>query len=182
MDDDHSQAFIISVIQNLLSRNIQVIIFSHEQGMIDSIWDTYYQQLPLRLRISDFVQEGPLIESGETLQQAIQRAQTLAQGNEDNRRLAIKVIRRSVELLIRELCRQTGSTPPPFNANASNMLPNFQSCPPVTPEQCNGMRQTITFSNPGPHTQVGWAVPTQPQITPHIDRLRQYARQLNVTP
>jgi hypothetical protein len=180
MDDDHSQAFVIEVIQQLIARNLQVIVFSHVQGLVDSIWDTYYDRAPRRLRISNFQKTGPEIENAETLQQAITRAQALSGGNEDNRRLALDVIRRSVELLIREVCRTTHFTPPPYDAAAKQMLPFLGSCPGTTPGQLQGLKATIDFSDPGPHTQVGWAVPTQPQIAPHINRIRQAAIQLGV--
>lgn len=176
MDDEHTQALIIDVIQELLNRNLQVIIFSHVQGLADQIWETYYNLQPLRLRISDYQQTGPVVEIAETLQQAISRAKMLAAGNEDNRRLAVKVTRRSVELLIRALCLQTGTQSPPSNAMAHTMLPSFRSCPGTNPQQAQGLQTTITFSNPAPHTQVGYAVPTQVQIRPHIDRIEQYAQ------
>jgi len=180
MDDDHSQAFVIEVIRQLIARNLQVIVFSHVQGLVDSIWETYYDRAPRSLRISNYQKTGPEIENAETLQQAITRAQALSGGNEDNRRLALDVIRRSVELLIREVCRTTHSTPPPYDATARQMLPFFGSCPGTIPGQLQGLRVTIEFSDPGPHTQVGWPVPTQPQITSHIDRIRQTARELGV--
>ncbi|HEX5397987.1 MAG TPA: hypothetical protein VFY06_02955 [Verrucomicrobiae bacterium] len=180
MDDDHCQALIHQVINDLLTRGLQLVICSHVQGVVDGVWDTYYARQPLRLRISDFLQAGPVIEEAENIQQAVRRSQELAAGNEDNRRLAIKVVRRCVELIIRAICRHTNSTAPPFNANASNMLPYFRSCPGTTATQAQGLNQTIVFSNPGPHTQTGWGVPVEANITPHIDRIRQIAQQLNV--
>ncbi|MCX5676095.1 MAG: AAA family ATPase [Planctomycetota bacterium] len=180
MDDDHCQALMVDVINSLLSRNLQVIVLSHEQGLVDGIWETYYHVQPLRLRISDFVQNGPVIEDAETLGRAIERAQTLARGNEDNRRLSVKVLRRCAELLIRGACKAAGSTSPPCSATAAQMLPFFQSCPSTISEQHQGLRATIGFSAPAPHTQPGWPVPVLQQIQPHLDRIRQTARQLNV--
>jgi DNA repair exonuclease SbcCD ATPase subunit len=180
MDDDHCQALICSVINDLLSnRNLQVIVFSHVQGMVDAIRDLYYNLQPIRLRISDFeVNQGPIIELDESLQQALIRARALARGNEENRRLAVKVVRRCVELLIRETCRSTNSTPPPDNATANNMVPYFRTCNGTTPQQAQGLQQTIHFSDPGPHTQVGWPVPIESQILPHIQRMEQVAQAL----
>ncbi len=180
MDDDHCQALIVDVVKALLDRGTQVIIFSHVQGLVDSIWETYYDRQPLRLRIEDFAKSGPRIGIAETLQKTIQKAGQMAAGNEDNRRLAVKVVRRAVELLIRDTCRHTYSPPLPHDANVANMLPFFQSCPGTTPQQSQGLRETARFANPGPHTQVGWPVPTTVQIMPHIDRLRETARQLGL--
>jgi hypothetical protein len=180
MDDDHCQALGVDVIRDLLARGMQVIICSHVQGLVDQIWDTYYATQPLRLRIYDFVANGPVIDNAETLQQVVGRARRLSNGNEDHRRLAVKVVRRSVELLIRAICKHTGAVPPPATATAGNMLPYMQSCPGVTVAQCQGLHATVQFSNPAPHTQVGWPVPTRQQIVPHIDRVRQTAQQLGV--
>ena len=180
MDDDHTQALIIEVLENLLDQELQVIVFSHAQGLIDDIWETYYDRNPLRLRISDYTQVGPVIEDAETLAQAIHRGVQLSGGNEDNRRLAIKVVRRSVELLIRSVCRRSNSTAPAHDAYGNGMLPYFQGCPGTTPAQSQGLKTTFDFSNPATHTQVGWSIPTVTQIQPHIDRIRQTANQLGV--
>ncbi|MCH8024129.1 MAG: hypothetical protein IIB43_05395 [Candidatus Marinimicrobia bacterium] len=180
MDDDHTQALIIEVLKNLLDQDLQVIVFSHVQGLIDDIWETYYDRNPLRLRISDYTKSGPVIEDAETLAQAIDRGKQLSKGNEDNRRLAIKVVRRSVELLIRSVCRHSNSTAPAHDAYGNGMLPYFQGCPGTTPAQSQGLKTTFDFSNPATHTQVGWSIPTVTQIQPHIDRIRQTANQLGV--
>jgi len=183
MDDDHTQALITEVLDELLNtRNFQMIICSHVQGLVDDMWDTYYHLQPLRLRISEFQQTGPVIEDAETLQQCIGRASQLVVGNDENRRLALKVTRRSVELLIRSVCRQTGSTPPPHDSNPTSMVPFFRNCPGTTPQQAQGLLTTINFTNPSAHTQVGWAVPTQQQIAPHIDRVKQIGGTLGILP
>lgn len=78
------------------------------------------------------------------------------------------------------VCKQTNSTPPSYNANASNMLPFFRDCPGTSVAQAQGISQTIVFSNPAPHTQIGWPVPVEANITPHIDRIRQTARLLGM--
>jgi len=180
MDDDHCQALIVKVIDSLLSRRHQLLVFSHVQGLVDTIWYTYYHHQPLRLRISDYQLTGPVVEEAETLQHAVNRAAQLARGNEDNRRLAIKVVRRCVELLIREVCRRKNSTPPPFNATASQMLPYFQNCQGTTAQQHQGLQATVKFADPASHTQTGWEVPIATNIQPHIDRLRTSAQQLGV--
>ena len=153
------------------------MICSHVQGVVDSIWNTR-PFLTSHFVLGFFYSgTGPVIEEAETLRQTVQRSRDLSAGNEENRRFAVKVVRRCIELLIRAVCRHTNSTPPPFRAtvNISNMLPFFRACPGALPAQAQGLHQTITFSNPGPHTQVGWAVPVEANITPHIDRIRQTA-------
>jgi len=180
MDDDHCQALIIDVLKKLFEEGKQIIVISHVAGLIDDIWETYYDKQPRRLRISDFQISGPTIEDAETLDSALKRAVSLSKGNEDNRRLSVKVVRRCVELLIRANCRKTGSQPPPDSSTAKAMIPYFQTCPGTNPTQTQELQATINFSNPGPHTQQGWTPPTQPQIKPHIDRLNQIARDLQL--
>lgn len=180
MDDDHCQSFVIDVIKGLLDRNLQVIIFSHVKSLIDDVCNTYFDRQLLRLRISHYQKSGPIIENAETLQQVIKRVENLAKGNEDHRRLALSELRRCVELLIRDVCRKTNSQSPPDDATANQMLPYFAKCPGVTPQQCQGIKQTINFSDPASHTEVGWSVPVISQISPHINRLREIARQMGV--
>ena len=182
MDDDHREALVIDVVNELLSiPNLQLIILSHVQGLMDSIWERYLHLQPLRLRISDFRREGPIIEEAETIQGCLNRARHLSQGNEDNRRLALGCLRRGVELMIRAVCRSTNSPSPPDDARARQMIPFFRSCTGTTAQQGNDLSNTIGFADPAPHTEVGWAVPTQPQILPHIDRVRTMAQRLAVS-
>jgi len=181
MDEDHTQTLILDVVNELLdTHGRQIIICSHVQGLVDAIWDTYLHVHPIRLRISDYQQSGPIVENAETLMGTINRAQSLTSGNEDNRRLATKTLRRCVELLVREICRQTASTPPPHDAMAKQMMPFFEQCPGTTPQQAQRLRATINFANPAPHAGVGWPVPTEQQLIPHIGGLRTMAQNLNI--
>lgn len=181
MDDDHRTALVIDVINELVSiQGIQLIVLSHVQGLADELWERYLHTSPLRLRILDFQQTGPIIDDAETLEGCIIGARRLARGNEDNRRLAVKTLRRAIELLIRATCRLSNSTSPPAESTARQMLPFFQLCPNTTAPQYQDLSSSITFSDPAPHTQTGWAVPTQQQILPHIDRVRSIAQTLNV--
>lgn len=66
MDDDHAQALVLDVIQELLTQELQLVITSHVQGLIDDIWENYQRLPPLRLRFFDFQQNGPVIEDAET--------------------------------------------------------------------------------------------------------------------
>jgi len=181
MDDDHCEALVVDVVNELLAiPNLQLIILSHVQGLADSIWERYLHLQPLRLRISGFRREGPIIEEAETIQGCLNRARHLSQGNEDNRRLALGCLRRGAELMIRAVCRSTNSPSPPDDARARQMIPFFRICLGTTAQQGNDLSNTIGFADPAPHTEVGWAVPTQPQILPHIDRVQTMAQRLAV--
>jgi DNA repair exonuclease SbcCD ATPase subunit len=173
MDDTHSESLVLNVVKELTeNKGLQLIVLSHSQKIIDEIRNEYYDKLPLRLRISDFTQNGPTITLAETLEETLKKAVQYSAGNEGNRRLSVAIVRRCTELLMRETCLHTSSPQPPPVAVASGMVSFFQSCPGVTPQQVQGLRTTINFCNPSPHTQQGWRPPTQPQIIPHIDRLR----------
>jgi DNA repair exonuclease SbcCD ATPase subunit len=176
MDDDHTQALIADVIQDLLDQDLQVVITSHVQGLTDDIWEIYNHLPPLRLRISDYQRTGPTIEDAETLGSAIGRAKALGRGNEDCRRLAVKTTRRCVELLIRACCLQAGQPGPPRSCMASKMMAFFMSCPAATPQQEQQLRRTVNYTNPAPHAQPGTPVPTEAQILPHIQRVENIGR------
>ncbi len=180
MDDDHCQAFISDVISRLLGQNIQLIVCSHEKDLISQIESLYRHESPINLRISEFQQSGPTFIDAESLTEIIAHATSYARGNEDNRRAAVGQIRRGVESLIRATCILSNSPEPSRSQNANEMLVFFQGCPNVTAAQYGSLRQTINFCNPAPHTQVGYNVPVETQITPHINRLRQLGRDLGI--
>lgn len=181
MDEDHCETLIIEIMKELIeTKQLQVIVLSHTKGLIDKMRETYYSRLPLSLMISEFNSNGPVVLSAETLSDILNHAKKYADGNEANRRLAVKIIRRAVESLIREVCLKNNSQSPSDTATASAMLPFFRSCSATTPVQAEGLQQTIAFCDPSPHTQVGWAPPPSTQIVPHIDRVRQYGKVLGL--
>jgi hypothetical protein len=47
----------------------------------------------------------------------------------------------------------------------------FQSITGTLPEEHARLRDTVRFCDPAHHTEVGYAVPVQSNIQPHIDRL-----------
>lgn len=180
MDVDHAEALITDLFDELLGDGIQLLVFSQVQGLVDRIYNLHYAEHPRRLRISDFGKEGPVVEDAETLQLAIERAKQLAQRNEDHRREAVLLVRRSIEMLTQELCRETNSTQPPADATVGNMLPYFERCPNSSPKQSSRLRDTKNFTDPAAHEDPNWQVPTESQIRPHIDRLETYAKTLSV--
>lgn len=98
-----------------------------------------------------------------------------AGGNDGNRQYAVNQLRVLIEEVVRELhLKQTG-TPTPTKldaANSSELLTLFQSIPGTAQSEHAGMRDTVRFCDPAHHTQVGYSVPLQTNIQPHIDRMK----------
>lgn len=180
MDDDHYAALKIDVVADLLDRHLQLIVLSHEKKLIDSLLDIYYERSPRGLRISGFTQNGPTIRDLETLGESLKRAQRLAMGNDEDRRHALLALRRSIEILTRELCQARGSAAPPSQATAGQMLPYFEVCQGTTIRQQQGLKDSLAFSDPGLHTDPGWAVPKVTLIIPHVNRVKTMAAQLGL--
>jgi hypothetical protein len=104
---------------------------------------------------------------------------SLADGNEDNRKLAVQKLRPAIERIVRDLHLKEVGAPLDAaysKATAAELLTAFQKIPNTTPQEHQGLRDTVTFADPSHHTEEGWQVPTKPQILPHVDRLRQLAR------
>lgn len=178
MDDDHCQALLSDVVEELLdTENVQVIVCSHLQGLVDHLRYLYRDQDPIQMRISDFKKTGPVIQEAETVKSCIKQVKNLKQGNEDNRRLAMQILRRAVELLIRRTCEVNECNTPSHSATFGDMLPYFRNCPQTKQSHADKLKKTVDFVNPASHTQVGWSVPKESQITPHVNRIRQYAQQ-----
>lgn len=90
MDVDHCEALVTKVFGELLDEEVQLLLCSQIQGLIDRVYNLYYHShKPLRLRISDFERDGPVIQAAESLQSVIYRAKQLAKGNDEHRRDAV---------------------------------------------------------------------------------------------
>jgi len=176
MDDDHVESLCRNVIDRLLNeRNVQLVVSSHMRELTDKINDIYYHRLPLYQRFSDIQRSGPAITDNETIEDCLDRAKSFAGGNEDSRRLAVDIIRRATEKLIRAVCRRKQQEMPPVDATAKQMLPNFQRCPDVKMKYVNTLRDTIEFSNPAHHEDPQWSVPKKSAIQSHISTLSSYS-------
>lgn len=178
MDDDHCQALMDGVVEELLEEESrQLIICSHLQELIDELRYLHRDRDPRQLRITDLRKEGPVIELAETVKSCIEEVKRLQGKNEDHRRLAMQVLRRAVELLVRRTCEEYGDSRPPRDATfGKDLEPHFRSCPKTTQAHADRLKDTVDFLNPASHTQRGWGVPTKSQISPHLDRVRTYAK------
>jgi hypothetical protein len=97
-----------------------------------------------------------------------------SRGNEQNRKYCVDRIRVLIEHFVRELHLKQMGAPAPAQydrVSAKDLLPLFQVINGTTPQEHVGLRDTVRFCDPAHHTQVGYAVPVQSNIQPHIDRL-----------
>ena len=180
MDDPHCQAFVATVMEQLLIAGVQLFVLTHANQLVESIRQTHAHRFPRKLRISDLVKAGPTVEDEESIKTCLELGKAYSGGNEDFRRSSLVAIRRSVEHIVRGVCKSTGSPPPPAGCMAVDMLPYFTPCVGTTPQQHSGLRATIKFANPSTHAAPGWTVPTQPQLIPHLDRLAGLAKKFNL--
>jgi hypothetical protein len=180
MDDEHSESFIQHVIGRLLDEHeLQVIVLSHLQGITDRLRELNYHRRFLAYRIDQFERSGPSISTYDPLDRELRQIRSLADGNEDNRKLAVDKLRPAIERIVRELhLKETGRPVDDSlaRATASQLLNIFRQIPNTTPQEHQGFQDTVRFADPAHHTEQGWQVPTKPQILPHIDRLRNLAR------
>jgi len=181
MDEDHCESFIINVIPRLLdTHSRQLLVFSHLQFITDRIRETNCARKLLYYRIEDYQQTGPVVRPHVPLKREFTELRQLARGNEQHRELAVDRLRVVTERLIRELhLLKTGSPLGPEYSDAAGprLLKVFRGLPGTTPQEDRGLQDTVRFSDPAHHTEVGWQTPTQQQIEPHIQRLQQIANQ-----
>jgi hypothetical protein len=94
-------------------------------------------------------------------------------------------IRVLTEHFIRELHLSVMGVPAPSpqydRATARDLLPLFQAITGTTPAELSGLRDTVQFSDPAHHTEVGYAVPIRANIQPHIDRIENLMRKYGLT-
>jgi hypothetical protein len=181
MDEDHCESFIINVMPRLLdTHRRQVFLFSHLQSITDRVRETNSARKLLYYRIEDYRQTGPVVRPHVPLKREFKDLRQLACGNEQHRELAVDRLRVVTERLIRELYLVETGTPlgPEYSdATAPRLLKVFRGLPGTTPAEHQRLQDTVRFSDPAHHTEVGWQPPTTQQIEPHIQRLQQIAKQ-----
>ena len=117
---------------------------------------------------------GPTVTEQIALQMLLAEIKGAARGNEQNREYCVDRIRVLIEHFVRELHLSLMGVPAPSQydrATAAQLLPLFQTIAGTTPQEHVGLRDTVRFCDPAHHTQVGYSVPVQSNIQPHIDRL-----------
>jgi energy-coupling factor transporter ATP-binding protein EcfA2 len=175
MDDDHTEAFISDIVPHLLDNHgKQVIVLSHVKRITERLRELNGARQTKLYHFESYERAGPTITEQIALQMLLAEIKGAARGNEQNRKYCVDRIRVLIEHFVRELHLSVVSVPAPSRydrATAAQLLPLFQTIPGTTQQEHVGLRDTIGFCDPAHHTQVGYSVPVQSNIQPHIDRL-----------
>jgi hypothetical protein len=175
MDDDHTEAFLGSLIPYLLdSHKKQVILLSHVRRFIERARELYGARSVRLYHLESYGRAGPSLVEQVKLAQMLSEIKGLSGGNEANRELAVDRLRVLVEQTIRSLhMKSVGTAAPPKydRATPKELLELFRTLEVTTPDEHARLRDTVQFADPAHHTEVGYTVPLQNNIQPHIDRL-----------
>jgi wobble nucleotide-excising tRNase len=175
MDDDHTEAFISDIVPHLLDGcGKQVIVLSHVKRIAERLRDLNTTRPTKLYHYESYDRAGPSITEQVALKMLVAEIKGASRGNEQNRKYSVDRIRVLVEHFVRELYLNVNGAPVPpkyDQATAKDLLPVFQTITGATPQEHAGLRDTVKFCDPAHHTEVGYAVPIQSNIQPHIDRL-----------
>lgn len=175
MDDDHTEAFISDIVPHLLdAHGKQVIVLSHVKRITERLRELNGARRVRVYHYETYERNGPTITEQIPLQMLLAEIKGVSRGNEQNRKYCVDRIRVLIEHFIRELHLNVKGAPLPSKydrASAKELLPVFQAIIGTTPQEHAGLRDTVRFCDPAHHTQVGYAVPVQSNIQPHIDRM-----------
>jgi energy-coupling factor transporter ATP-binding protein EcfA2 len=182
MDDDHHESFLVNVVPELTNKNnFQVIVLTHLKETADRLRDINFTGSFVYFRFDKLKATGPVVVEHIVLSEDMKKIRQLADGNDDNRQMAVDRIRILCENIMREAYLQhIGSRMPVANGTASTMIPFFAKIPSVTPAMVTEIQDTIKWSNPAHHTQPGYIVPSSAHITPHIERLQKIINELGL--
>ncbi|MBY0331765.1 MAG: AAA family ATPase [Acetobacteraceae bacterium] len=175
MDDDHTEAFIATVVPHLLDTvGKQLIVLSHAQALTDRLRDLHFDRSIGHYHIEKYEITGPVLIQRERLKRMIHEIKQFAKGTEHHRALAVDRLRVLTEAFIRELYLRKTGTPTAAtyaSAGASKLLEVFIATPDTDPREHARMRDTVGFCDPAHHDEVGYSVPKHAQILPHLDRV-----------
>jgi hypothetical protein len=184
MDDDHTEAFIGSVVPKLLDEHgKQVIVLSHVERITSRLQELCVGRRTKLYHFDGYSKDGPSITVPVRLHKLVSEIKGLANGNDANREYAVDRLRVLVEQIVREIhVKRTGNpAPPAYNdANPGDLLKLFQTIPGTTPEEHNALRDTVGFASPAHHTPVGYTPPLKTNILPHLDRLTGLMKKYNL--
>jgi ABC-type Mn2+/Zn2+ transport system ATPase subunit len=184
MDDDHTEAFISDIVPHLLDdHGKQVIVLSHVKRLTDRLRELNTTRQVKLYHYESFERAGPTVTEQIALQMLLAEIRGGSRGNEQNRKYCVDRIRVLIEHFVRELHLSVVGVPLPSQydqATARELLPVFQAIPGTTPQEHVALRDTVRFCDPAHHTQVGYAVPVQSNIQPHIGRMEGLLRKYSL--
>ena len=175
MDDDHAEAFIASVVPHLMDGcGKQVIVLSHVKRITERLRELNLRRSHRIYHFEGYNQDGPVVTEQVKLAKLLAEIKGAADGNEANREHAVDRLRVLIELFIRELHLQKMGIPVPAQCDAATpgqLLTVYRTISDTTQAEYSGLKDTVGFTDPAHHTQVGYIVPSATNIRPHIDRL-----------
>jgi len=182
MDDDHHESFLLKVIPELMNKHdFEVIVLTHLKETADRLRDINFTGNFTYYRFDKLQATGPVIVEHIILSDDMKKIRQLAQGNDDNREMAVDRIRVLCENIMREAhLRKKGFRMSVASGTASSMVPHFAQVPSVTPAMVTEIQDTINWSNPAHHTPPGYVVPATTNINPHIERLQKMINDLGL--
>ncbi len=190
MDEDHTEAFRIKVLQELLEKGYQIVVLTHLKNFASAIDSRYRRSWDLlRLDFLGYTKEGPRIEESlPRLEQYLKDARNAMEAsNEDYRTTSVERLRRFVERFIKELhVQQTGK---PIsrrfrNGRWSDLKKLLLECKDFEPSDEQRLEDTHSFTSKHLHEDdaLPQAVPKPHQIRVHVDDmaalLQKYAGKL----
>ena len=175
MDDDHCEAFISALVPFLMTdHNKQILILSHLRPIIERVRNLN-ANLDFRLyHFESYGIQGPTLVEQSEFAKRLAEIKGLADGNEDNRILAVDRLRVLVEKFIRAAHLKRNGVPAPSEfdqAQPSQLLKLFLKIPGTTQQEYAGLDDTVDFSDPAHHSDAGYTPPQKGNIQPHIDRM-----------
>jgi energy-coupling factor transporter ATP-binding protein EcfA2 len=180
MDDDHAEAFLSAMVPHLLDKcGKQVIVLSHVQNITDRLRTTNMSRAHRYYHLDNYMQSGPVVTEQAKLAKMLAHIKASAQGNVANREHAVDRLRVLIEHFIRELHLKIVGTAAPTqydNVTATELLKLFRTIPGTTPQEHSALADTVGFTDPAHHSQVGYSTPLPTAIQPHIDRVTNLLR------
>lgn len=175
MDDGHTEAFIAEIIPDLLDHHgKQVIVLSHAQEITGRLRALNQNRQPRVYHFEAYQRSGPIITEQVRLRMLVSDIKGAMRGNEANRAYAVDRIRVLAEHLIREAHLKVMGQPAPAKydrATANELLPLFRTIQGTTPQEYARLKDSVEFSDPSHHSEVGYTIPQRTNIEPHINRL-----------
>jgi hypothetical protein len=180
MDDDHCEAFMDSVLPYLMDdHGKQIILLSHVKDIIDRTAALNVTRAIKVYHFEKYEKSGPVITEQVKLAKLLSEIRAYADGNESHRAIAVDRLRVLIEQFVRELHLKIVGTPaaPEYdNVAASDLLKLFRQIPGTSPDECARLKDTVGFTDPAHHSEVGYTVPQKTNIQPHIQRLETLMR------
>ncbi|MBI4738251.1 AAA family ATPase [Candidatus Woesearchaeota archaeon] len=103
MDDDHHESFLVNVVPELkIKHSFQVIVLTHLKDTADRLRDRNFTGNFMYYRFDKLQATGPIIVEHLVLGDDMKKIRNFAQGNDDNREMAVDRIRVLCENIMRE--------------------------------------------------------------------------------